>query len=410
MMGRQTDDEVIDGSRKQDYYTPSLSVFVDHCDHVASRYNLKGDDTIEQGRVTDIQYDFVDLLPGIDAEEKVFTVTTDKNEVHYAKVVVLAVGPANKPNIPASIMEKVAPKPTANPPHMCHSMNIKTYPDPVVRNRVKAGRQTNILIIGGGLTSAQLADLAIKRGVSRVWLITRGPWRTRLFDVDLEWMGKFRNREHAMFHQLDTDAERLARYCSARAGGSIPSYYYKVMEKHERAGKLQRFSHTRIDTPEAELMFDSEAGMWAVKTDPPILDMPKMDFIYLATGIQSTCQSLPYLQSIQQRFPIQFEGGFPCLTDDLMWADDVPLFFNGRLAGLRIGPAAPNLGGVRVGAERIAWKIEAILEARRKSEDANAKRLEYFMGYGSRFSALGDLQQSEQDAPLLSPAPQLVAV
>ena len=52
----------------------------------------------------------------------------------------------------------------------------------------------------------------------------------------------------------------------------------------------------------------------------------------------------------------------PCLTHDLAWAEDVPLFVAGRLAGLRIGPDCGNLEGARVSAERISWAVEAILE------------------------------------------------
>lgn len=52
----------------------------------------------------------------------------------------------------------------------------------------------------------------------------------------------------------------------------------------------------------------------------------------------------------------------PCLTQDLAWAKDVPLFVAGRLAGLRIGPDCGNLEGARVGAERISWAVEDILE------------------------------------------------
>ena len=31
-------------------------------------------------------------------------------------------------------------------------------------------------------------------------------------------------------------------------------------------------------------------------------------------------------------------GGIPCLTDDLMWNEEVPLFFTRRLARLKLGP------------------------------------------------------------------------
>lgn len=45
----------------------------------------------------------------------------------------------------------------------------------------------------------------------------------------------------------------------------------------------------------------------------------------------------------------------------------MPLFLAGKLAGLRIGPDCGNLEGARVGAERIAWGIQEVLE---QQEDA----------------------------------------
>ncbi|KAK2071077.1 hypothetical protein P8C59_005529 [Phyllachora maydis] len=395
LRARHTDDNVVSERERLDYFTPSQSLFLDHCSHVAQRYGLDADGTIEKARVIDITYDFADQLPGADPSEKIFTVTTDTGDVHYARIVVLAIGPANKPNIPPSIVQKLGASGGGRPPQMCHSMNMHAFPDAVVTRRITAGRDTNILIVGGGLTSAQLADLAIRRGVRNVWLVTRGPWRTRLFDVDLEWMGKFRNRQHAMYWLLDSDRERCQAYRDARAGGSIPGYYYKILQQHEKAGRLHMRSFTSIDASDAHMVFDDHAGAWTVRTSPPIPGMPQMDYIYLATGIQSDAKTLPFLQSMQMTYPIDFECGFPCLTDNLMWAKDVPLFFNGRMAALRVGPAAPNLGGSRAGAERIAWQIESLLEKRQDEIGQRAKeRLAYFTGDGNQYDCLVPLAET----------------
>lgn len=82
-----------------------------------------------------------------------------------------------------------------------------------------------------------------------------------------------------------------------------------------------------------------------------------------------------------------------------MWSDDVPLFVTGRLAGLRLGPGAPNLVGARVGAERIAWNVDDVLEklGRRKgskrkeggeSESGDEKMATYAAARDNRFSSL----------------------
>ena len=73
--------------------------------------------------------------------------------------------------------------------------------------------------------------------------------------------------------------------------------------------------------------------------------------------------------------PIKVIGGMPCLTDDLAWADDVPLFITGRLAGLRIGPDCGNLEGARVGAERISWAVNERLERQQKESTEIYQRM-----------------------------------
>jgi len=79
-----------------------------------------------------------------------------------------------------------------------------------------------------------------------------------------------------------------------------------------------------------------------------------------------------------------------------MWKDGVPLFVTGRLAALRLGPGAGNLEGARVGAERVAWAIEDILDRRRDSsvdsesdgDEVVDHEYRYGAGIGSRYESL----------------------
>jgi hypothetical protein len=104
------------------------------------------------------------------------------------------------------------------------------------------------------------------------------------------------------------------------------------------------------------------------------------------------------MQTIQEQHPIKTIGGLPCLNDDLMWNDDVPLFITGRFAGLRLGPGAPNLVGARVGAERIAWNVEDVLkkmgklqhggEGGEESDSGEEKMKAYASARDNRFDSL----------------------
>ncbi|KAJ4359310.1 hypothetical protein N0V95_002234 [Ascochyta clinopodiicola] len=349
----------VDERDRKDYFTPSTNLFTSHCEEVIRRYGL-GPDMLRQERVMDISYDkagsFGDveqdsaISDDVSSEEKnIFRVKTDQG-VRYANIVILAVGPGNGPSIP-SIPGLPAPSPHEG---YTHAMQVKHFPPPHVTAKIKARRSTNMLIVGGGLTSVQLADLAIKRGVSKVYLLMRGPLKVKYFDVDLDWVGKFRNFNQAAFWSADTDEERFEMITQARNGGSMTPRYRKILDAHIASGKIALHTYTTLRS----VSWDADLKSWTdvkVSTD---IAIPAIDYMVFATGIQSDIRTIPFLQTLQQQHPIDYVGGLPCLNDDLMWDDDVPLFVTGRLAGLRLGPGAPNLVGARIGAERIAWNVE----------------------------------------------------
>jgi thioredoxin reductase len=212
-LGRTPD---IDERDRKDYFVPSTGLFASHCSEVVRRYGLM-QDMLRQESVANIQYDFVTSFEDAennsvasdelsDDETKVFRVTTNQG-VSFARVVILAVGPGNAPCIP-SIPGLPGPSPHES---YTHAMQIKQFPPPHIKAKIESRRPTRMLIIGGGLTSIQLADLAIKRGVSKVWLLMRGDLKVKYFDVDLDWVGKFRNYKQAEFWTSDTDEGRSRR-------------------------------------------------------------------------------------------------------------------------------------------------------------------------------------------------------
>ncbi|KAM0203039.1 hypothetical protein ACHAPI_001210 [Fusarium lateritium] len=374
--GRRQESRVdINVRERNDYYNPSTALFCDHCEKVAARYRL-GPDIIRKEALEHLDYSEVKGI-SIDGE-KLFTVTSNKVR-RYARTVVLAVGPANVAKIPRlPSMSDIE-----NLPQTCHSMHITEFPDPIIKQRIAARRQTNVLVVGGGLTSAQLTDLAIRKGVTKVWHIMRGPLRIKHFDVGLEWMGKFKNAKQAQFYYADSDDERIEMIKEARGGGSITPVFHKRLKKHLATKKLELFTETSL----VDASFDAESGTWSVQTNPPV-GLPAMDYMYFATGIQTDFSSLPYLRTMIEKHPIEGRGGFPCLNNDLMWNDEVPLFMMGRLAALRLGPAAPNLGGAQVGAERIAWAIEDRVRRPGEDEGVEDHRKGYLSGHGNMYSSL----------------------
>ena len=179
-------------------------------------------------------------------------------------------------------------------------------------------------------------------------------------------------------------------YHTARNGGSINPVYKKVIEKHILTGRLSVLTFTTINSKE----WDSSVKQWSVKlrcdynTAP---DLPPIDYIYFATGIHTDHRTLPLLETVNREYPIPSVGGFPCITDDMMWRQDLPLFINGRLAAMQLGPGAPNLIGARVGAERIAWSVQAILGDEKEDEEEpgpDIHEFSYRTSRGNRFDTL----------------------
>ena len=77
-----------------------------------------------------------------------------------------------------------------------------------------------------------------------------------------------------------------------------------------------------------------------------------------------------------------------------MWKDDIPLFMVGRLAALQLGPAAPNIGGAKIGAERVAWAIEDLAAQNSawgvggETDGAQYGSNQYLSGHGNMYHAL----------------------
>ena len=194
---RPSGESNINEREKADYFTPSSRLFEEHCRCIVDRYKLR-DGLVRKASVQDIEYG---ELPEISQDRPLFKLKTETG-IFYARTVVLAIGPANAPSLPK---EGRYGSNAAEEQGQLHSMRIREFPAILVQKRINAKEPTNILVIGGGLTSAQLSDLAIRMGVTKVWDLMRGPCKVKPFDVDVSWMGKWRNVQQATFWLAETD-------------------------------------------------------------------------------------------------------------------------------------------------------------------------------------------------------------
>lgn len=152
----------IDERDRKDYFTPSTGLFADYCTSIVERYGLDSPGLVLQREVVDIQYGYFEN----DDWGRGFTVKANDGSVFYSRAVVLAIGPGRVKNFPFPLSdeEKMAAS---------HTSEIGPFPSLRVQGLIKQRQQTNVVVVGGGLTSAQIADLAVRRGVSKVLHLMR---------------------------------------------------------------------------------------------------------------------------------------------------------------------------------------------------------------------------------------------
>lgn len=119
--------------------------------------------------MTDIIYDYLPEDTGAPvSDSKIFTLTTSTGRKFHSRTVVLAIGAGG------AGLAKTFPWPQAEGASACcHSMEIKSFPSTNVRDKIQRRRETNVVVVGGGLSSAQIVDMAVRKGVTKVWLIMR---------------------------------------------------------------------------------------------------------------------------------------------------------------------------------------------------------------------------------------------
>lgn len=357
----------VDGRDQIDYFTPSARVFEDYCDSIIDRYHLRH--LVQKAKVLDINFD----PQPQNLDHGLFSIETDSATL-YSRILIIATGPSIPPEIPN--LQQLPPITRQNG-SLAHVFKPNgTCLPPLVETKLsKLPREpVDIIIVGGGLTSAQLADLLLRQHSTKtnfhIHLFLRHPkMKQKHFDIDLPWVTKTRNQLMSAYWSADSDMERLQMFRAARNGGSINPPFAKILQEHVNGGKLSIHLDTQLQLDE-KCTWDDAKHTWTNLSitytganDGTSFTFPTtgIDHIIFCTGVPPSLPSVPFLQSLQRDYPIETLGGLPVLNHDLMYNDDMPLFFTGALAALRLGPGAANLAGARQGAERIAWGVEEIL-------------------------------------------------
>lgn len=208
-------------------------------------------------------------------------------------------------------------------------------------------KHESVLVVGGGLTAVQTAQYCLRQG-KKVVLCSRRPLVERHFDTEDCWFDKRTVNKHISEFLHQDESERLRQLKEVRGGGSVPPIYMNDLRKWQTIGQL-----TLVNKTEPEYISETYDDKVLISINGEKL---AFDCVIIACGMQTHCLANPLVKKVYDNFPIRLVGGFPSISVDLEWTNN--LFVVGALAGLNVGPDAANVMGARRAASIVANALE----------------------------------------------------
>lgn len=200
------------------------------------------------------------------------------------------------------------------------------------------------LVIGGGITAAQLALLLAGKweGGPPVTMITHHPLRVSEYDCDTEWMEPTRLAELRSVANYD---ERRHIVDNAKVRGTLTPEVYEQLEAEIARGAIAVKVALVVAAHAA-----SENSASLELSDGTSLTT---DYIALATGFAHRQREHELLERVSAALGLPRNGhGDPIIGPDLTW-ERPGIFVTGALAELQLGPFASNIIGARWAAARL---------------------------------------------------------
>lgn len=294
-----------------DYKSPTVGLFSQFCRQLIARHRLEP--VLRLGKVTAV----APVVPGCNE------VRLADGTVLDAAVVVIAANRAT-PRIPAW----VGALPDGVVDHAAH----------IEVDKARAGER--IVVLGGGLTAAQLCLGASRRQAS-VTLVARAALRCSNTDVDPGWLGRYRLGPY--LDEPDWE-KRAALYTDARQG-TMPGRWAAELcaaAANERISVRENVAVTDARSIQDQIRLQTTAGEIAA------------DRLWLATGWDADTRQDSLLRPLSRAGTTT--TGLPILDEHCRLADTT-IHLTGAAAALQIGAVAPNLAGARVAAERIVGSL-----------------------------------------------------
>lgn len=323
---------------------PAFRLFQAHCRHVIDAHDLES--FWRRGRAMALRRD-----------AGVIRVETDIGEIRTRNVV-LAMGMGDRairPTWARKLQDAGAP--------VCHVF------DPSFR-REAIPKDLPALVVGAGLTGAQLALALAEEGVEAVTLVSQKQLAISPFDFDPCWLGpKCRGRRAG-----ESSGAWERRIEAARKPGTITPELLESLREQMGKGRLR----LRVGEVAGGECRDSTVilnGAFAEATAEGTGSEAKEcrglagGAAILATGFEPRIVAGPFLETALAEFDLKVTpAGRPDLSGDLRWAPGI--WTAGALAEMVLGPPARNI----IGARHAARAIVAAVESERRTPQAHGIR------------------------------------
>lgn len=298
------------------YRRPALDLFRAHTQHLIEHRRLR--ELRVQGRAS-----------GLQRYANGFRVETTNGDL-TARRVLLALGVTEQPYWPAWAQ---ALRATGAP--ITHIFDTTCR-----RSELPSGQHT--VVIGGGISAVQTALALAHAAPGQVTLVMRHPLRVHQFDSDPGWLGP----KYLRNYQRESDyGQRRAYIQAARHRGSVPPDVEQALCAAMADGVLcLRMTEVR------SAALNAVGGITLCGTDgsEPI----EAHLVVLATGFAATRPGGAWLDAAIADLGLPCAAcGYPLVDAALSWYPG--LYVSGALAELELGPAARNIAGARMAAERI---------------------------------------------------------
>jgi hypothetical protein len=208
-------------------------------------------------------------------------------------------------------------------------------------NAVKPGER--VVVIGGGLTAAQLCAAAAARD-AHVIVLTRASLRVSNTDVDPRWLSS----AYLAPYFAEPDWEKRADAYRQARRGTLPAAWAETLRGLTRAGRVtlcENVTVTGADHLTAPVGLRTSLG-----TIPA-------ERLWLATGWTMDARHDPLLA------PHLHAGTTRCglpILDPACRLPGTSIHLMGTASALQTGALAPNLAGARIAAERIVANLTGL--------------------------------------------------